>query len=325
MNYAKDLVLLYVEDNLDAQIMMQTILQEYFKKVVVASDGLEGIEAFRRHHIDMVITDISMPKLDGFAMIEEIKKLREDTTVLIFSAYSSTEFLHHSISLGVDGYLFKPFDIKQFEQVFFKAVKQIKAQRENEEYRVELEKALEERIQLLEKKEIQLKEKTKLAYRDQLTSLYNRYGLHGWFMHLLSRPNGDKSVLSLIVIDIDNFKKINDVYGHHIGDKVLMKIGKILVEQTEKTDIVARWGGEEFVVLLPNSDEDTAYGTAEQIRRSIESYYFAPLSGVTVSLGVATYNQGESLEAFIRRGDQAMYRAKTEGKNRTVCFSAGQR
>ena len=318
LDYAKHLTLLYVEDNLDAQTVMLLILQEYFDRIIVANDGLEGLEKFKCHRTDIVITDISMPNLDGLTMIKEIKKLKEDIPVLLFSAYSDTKFLHDAITLGVDGYLFKPFDAKQFEQVLLKAVKHIKMHKENREYKLRLEKQVKEQIRLLEEKEILLEEKTQLAYRDQLTTLYNRHGLYEWFIYAISKMEDDGTMLSLVVLDVDNFKMINDEYGHQIGDEVLNKMGIILTEQIRKIDIAARWGGEEFVILLPNSDMETAYEAAERIRRMIEGYTFAPLEKVTASFGVVSYRKGESLEAFVQRGDKMMYQAKANGKNCVV-------
>jgi len=318
LDYAKHLTLLYVEDNIDAQTMMILILQEYFDRIIVANDGLDGLEKFKCQRIDIVITDISMPNLDGLTMIKEIKKLKEDIPVLVFSAYSDTKFLHDAITLGVDGYLFKPFDAQQFEQVLLKTVKHIKMHKENREYKLRLEKQVKEQIRLLEEKEILLEEKTQLAYRDQLTTLYNRHGLYEWFIYAISKMEDDGTMLSLVVLDVDNFKMINDEYGHQIGDEVLNKMGIILTEQIRKIDIAARWGGEEFVILLPNSDIETAYEAAERIRRMIEGYTFAPLEKVTASFGVVSYRKGESLEAFVQRGDKMMYQAKANGKNCVV-------
>jgi diguanylate cyclase (GGDEF)-like protein len=319
LDYAKHLTLLYVEDNAEARAMMLLILQEYFDHIVTAGDGLEGLKKFEPHRIDIVITDISMPNLDGLTMIKEIKKLKNDIPVLVFSAYSDTKFLHESITLGVDGYLFKPFDASQFEQVLLKTVKHIQLQKENREYRHQLENRIKEQKVLLEEKEVLIEEKTKLAFHDQLTTLYNRHGLYEWFVYALSKMQKDKTAFGLIVLDVDNFKMINDQYGHHTGDEVLRKIGIILTEQIRKIDVAARWGGEEFIILLPNSDQETVYEEAERIRKMIAGYNFEPVQHITASFGVVMYKKDESLEAFINRGDQVMYQAKKAGKNRVVC------
>jgi diguanylate cyclase (GGDEF)-like protein len=300
-------------------MMMLLILQEYFGQIIVADDGLEGLQSFQSHKVDIVITDISMPNLDGLTMVKEIKRLKEFTPVLVFSAYNDTKFLHDAITLGVDGYLFKPFDAVQFEKVLLKTVRQIKLQKENREYKHRLEKRIKEQMVLLEEKETLIEEKTKLALHDQLTALYNRHGLHEWFVYVLSNMKKDGIKLGLIVLDVDDFKMINDRYGHRTGDEVLRKIGIILTEQIRKIDIAARWGGEEFVILLPHSDRETAYEAAERIRKTIEGFGFDSLDRVTASFGVVTYQEGESLEAFVNRGDSVLYRAKETGKNCVVC------
>jgi diguanylate cyclase (GGDEF)-like protein len=321
LDYARHLTLLYVEDNLDAQTMMLMILQEYFDEIIVADDGLDGLEKFKSHRVDIVITDISMPNLDGLAMVEEIKKHKGDMPILVFSAYNDTKYLHHAITLGVDGYLFKPYDAEQFEQVLLKTVKQIKLHRENREYKLRLEKKIKLQMEMLEEKETLLKEKTRLAFRDQLTNLYNRHGLYEWFMYALSKREEEGISLALIVLDVDNFKVINDKYGHQVGDIVLKKMGVVLAEQIRKIDIAARWGGEEFLILLPHSDIETACEAAERIRKMISGYSFVPELRVTASFGVVTYQEGESLEAFVSRGDTFMYQAKRQGKDRVVCTS----
>lgn len=151
-----------------------------------------------------------------------------------------------------------------------------------------------------------------LAQRDPLTGLFNRRGFEenvaGMFRHRTGTPT------SLVMLDIDGFKHINDQYGHQIGDDVLKAVSEILVRLCRNTDIVSRHGGEEFLVALPSTDHQAAMGQAERIRAAVEAGIRRP-EPLTISLGVATCRRPESLEDAEERADQALYQAKQAGKN----------
>ena len=149
--------------------------------------------------------------------------------------------------------------------------------------------------------------------RDPLTGVLNRDGLapvfsQGW-------NAGNTPLLSLIFIDIDHFKKINDTYGHNIGDQVLLAFAQTLSENTRTHDLLARWGGEEFVLACPDTALENAVGLAEKLRRAIEGYDWPKNLQVTASFGVAQLMQGESPTDFIARADKALYVAKAQGRN----------
>jgi diguanylate cyclase (GGDEF)-like protein len=153
---------------------------------------------------------------------------------------------------------------------------------------------------------------------DPLTSLYNK----GYFTdHLdieIARSLRYGSSLSLVVFDIDKFKIINDSYGHLVGDDVLKTLADLCQINIRASDIFARWGGEEFVVLSPESDKENTIVFAEKLRRLIEGYSFSIPLQVTCSFGVTEYKEGDSADSFIHRADQALYTAKQEGRNKVV-------
>jgi diguanylate cyclase (GGDEF)-like protein len=161
----------------------------------------------------------------------------------------------------------------------------------------------------------------KRASTDFLTGLYNRakfselYG--NAYINMLARDNG----LSLILLDIDHFKKVNDAYGHNVGDTVLVAIAETLMQTLRNIDIICRWGGEEFIVLLPTASLDQAGIIAEKIRKAILELSFEFGERVSVSLGVCEVQRGESMEAAIQRADTALYEAKNRGRNRVELFS----
>ncbi len=163
-----------------------------------------------------------------------------------------------------------------------------------------------------------------LSIRDSLTKLYNSRHFFSQLKAEASRADRYNRPLSLLLLDIDNFKHYNDRYGHLEGDKVLARIGEVLQESLRETDSAYRYGGEEFMVILPETGGKEATNVAEKIRRQVEDKTFYPASGeavhVTASIGVAQYIFEEELSALIKRADNAMYVNKNQGKNR-VFFS----
>jgi len=320
MDYATKLNVLYVEDNELTRKATKIILNEFFDNIIIALDGEDGLEKFKTNDIDLIITDIDMPKLDGLGMVEEIRKVDEDIPVLIFSAHNDTEFFMNSIYLGVDGYLFKPLDLEQFEKAIFKSIRNVKLQKENFEYKNMLEQKVREQVNILRDKEQELEIKSRQAHYDQLTSIYNRHRFNELFAIEKERADRNNGIMSIIIIDIDDFKKINDTYGHNVGDTVLKTFSQLILNKIRISDIFARWGGEEFVILLPDTDISGGYEVAEQIRKVIENHNFEHVKKVTASFGVAEYEHKQNLEDLVKRCDKALYIAKSGGKNQVVKY-----
>ncbi|MBN2287281.1 MAG: diguanylate cyclase [Tissierellales bacterium] len=157
-----------------------------------------------------------------------------------------------------------------------------------------------------------------LSSTDKLTGLYNRHKMLEIAEREMERFERYGSVASLILLDIDWFKNINDKYGHTSGDEVLKSFGDILRSTVRKQDIVARWGGEEFVVFLVETGKEEALMIAERCRKNIENFNYPKIGTITASLGVTTIKEKESFDAFINRADLAMYEAKTKGRNGVI-------
>lgn len=174
-----------------------------------------------------------------------------------------------------------------------------------------------EKINLYEKLE-------KISIHDNLTGIYNRRYFNGRFYEEFGRSEKFKLKLSVLMIDIDNFKKINDTYGHLVGDRVLREVSKMITHNLREIDFVARYGGEEFVVILLETDKSGALFVGERIRKEIEAKKiraFDETLSVTVSVGVATYpNNARSSGIFLEVADKALYSAKNKGKNRVETF-----
>lgn len=167
-----------------------------------------------------------------------------------------------------------------------------------------------------ERVERQNRELAKIAVTDRLTQLINRARFEEILDQEIERSYRYHSIFSVIMVDIDHFKRINDHFGHLLGDTVLMEFAQLLQMNVRKSDVAGRWGGEEFVVLLPESDETMAYSVAEKLRIKVAHHRFAVVDEVTFSYGVARYRLGQTPRELLESADSALYRAKRNGRNR---------
>ena len=187
----------------------------------------------------------------------------------------------------------------------------------------------QKRIKELEEEVVRLKE---LAYRDELTTLYNRHGfkeesvkfineVKGYLENPTRRQDFLVKSFSLVIFDIDNFKKINDTYGHQAGDAILKLVSKIIKEKVREIDMVARWGGEEIIIGLVGSEETSAFLIADDIRKEIEKTevsWKGEKIKFTVSGGVAGFAETKNFDNLFKKSDEALYKAKQTGKNKIV-------
>lgn len=168
---------------------------------------------------------------------------------------------------------------------------------------------------LLNEQNVQLEE---LVSKDPLTNLYNRRAFHSLVDKEISRAKRHNFSVALAVLDIDHFKNINDQYGHDVGDQVLCRFAEQLTLNMRKEDLICRWGGEEFVILLSGSTTDKVFDHMEEVRKKISDMDFDPVERVTFSTGISTFREGEDFKEWFKRADQAMYEAKETGRNRIV-------
>ncbi|MDO9208386.1 MAG: PAS domain S-box protein [Sulfuricurvum sp.] len=157
-----------------------------------------------------------------------------------------------------------------------------------------------------------------LSVTDRLTGLYNRLKLDEVFMYELVQSKRFHAPLSIILLDIDHFKHVNDTYGHQVGDQVLQHIANILRSIGRQADTIGRWGGEEFLIVLPQTDRDGAIKMGEKIRLAVEDYSFPVIGKKTASFGIAEFHEEDNESTLVERADRALYRAKNEGRNRVV-------
>lgn len=169
---------------------------------------------------------------------------------------------------------------------------------------------------LLQLSENLIKEKEFLAFHDSLTGVYNRLRFHALFEGERQKSLRYGHVFSFVIFDIDHFKKVNDTFGHQVGDHVLQGLAALVANAIRANDLFARWGGEEFVLLLPETDAAGGVAFSEKIRRLIEAHAFPEVGKVTVSIGLTTFGPGDDLGSLCSRADQALYVSKAEGRNR---------
>jgi len=155
----------------------------------------------------------------------------------------------------------------------------------------------------------------KMAFTDQLTGLYNRYKFTEIFVSEYKTMAQRDNSMSLIMIDIDYFKKINDTYGHNVGDAVLLQLSNILLRHLRNVDVISRWGGEEFLILLPTATVENAYKLGEKIRIAIQDFDMDESLKITVSIGITEVKIGDDIKDSVKRADTALYEAKDSGRN----------
>ena len=157
-----------------------------------------------------------------------------------------------------------------------------------------------------------------LSIMDKLTNVFNRRKIDESLRLEIQRAERYNKKLSLIIIDIDHFKHVNDTFGHQMGDDVLIKVAEILQKSIRKIDILGRFGGEEFLIVCPQTEKEGVLKLAENIRKNIESYKFNTVRDITISLGLTSYQSGDDEDSIIKRSDDALYASKDEGRNKAT-------
>ena len=263
-----------------------------------ASSAEEALELLKKLDVHVVITDIMLPGLDGLELTDLIKK-SHDADVIVMTGYSGNYSYEEAINKGASDLVFKPV---RYKELLLRLKRVLKEQQ-----------LTRERIQMLGKLQ-------KLAITDGLTKLYNSRYFYNQVDLEVDRSNRYHHTLSLLLLDIDNFKVYNDTFGHLEGDKVLVRIGEKIKACLRKMDTAYRYGGEEFTVILPETNGQEAIHVAERIRTSIEKEAFTPGPGkavnITISIGVTEYIAGERISALVERADKSMYVSKENGRNR---------
>lgn len=324
---------LVVDDEPLVAELVGEVLSDHHMNVLIASSGLEALSLLEAHQVDAVVSDICMEGMDGFELLYEIAGVDDAINVILMTGYDSHEMVKRAIAAGAYDYLSKPLDDHSLIiSATQRAAENTALVRQNTALITQLMRSNEQVIaanQRLTQLNTQLR---KLANTDELTQLYNRRYIDEWLRTRLSNTDSQECY-SIILMDIDFFKGVNDSYGHASGDKVLQQLAQILQTNHRETDLVGRYGGEEFIIVLPGCAADVAMTVAEKLRRLIET---TPVClgdhavDVTASMGVATLAVLAKIESdastaaplsgrdLLAQADQALYLAKNQGRNRCV-------
>ncbi|MDY6836531.1 MAG: diguanylate cyclase [Thermodesulfobacteriota bacterium] len=265
-----------------------------------AASAKEALQFLDHEKVDVVITDIRMPGMNGFALTETIKQ-KHHADVIIITGYGGQFSYEEAMEKGASDFALKPVRPKELI--------------------ARLRRVLRERALLAERRrmEEQLRE---LTVTDDLTRLHNSRHFFKMLQDEIDRARRYHSPLSLLLMDVDGFKRFNDAYGHLEGDKVLSKLGEVIRDCLRTNDSGYRYGGDEFTVILPVTRGQEAKKVAERIREQFEAVAFTPAEGIhvdaTISVGIAEYQPDEGLTEFAKRADEAMYNAKRQGGGQTV-------
>jgi two-component system cell cycle response regulator len=294
-NEQKLLTILVIEDHPDQRDLLAIVLQREGYRVVTAANGLEAMEKIQKEQVQIALSDIMMPKMDGFELIKNIRSdpaLKGIYMILITARIQEGDRVR-GLDLGADDYITKPFSFSEL-LARVRVGSRVVQYQQNLEYQTQV---------------------------DSLTGLFNRRAFERKIEEEFERAKRYNHALSLLLLDIDNFKSINDTYGHHGGDTALIKISETLQERTRRSDFSARYGGEEFVLILPETDQESALQVASKIHDEIKSRTFGTSTKpftLTVSIGLTSTSTKHYADwrQMVDDADRAMYVAKNSGKDR---------
>jgi two-component system cell cycle response regulator len=300
--------ILVIEDRPESVAWLQSALAPPHDLSAVDSFE-EAVVRVRGGDFDLIVVSLGLRGFDGLRLCSQLRSLPEGRNVPILVVVSDGDRrkLTQALEMGVNDYLTRPVDKNEL-------VARVRTQLRKKRYA----DRLRHNVQL----------SLEMAITDQLTGLHNRRYMGRHLDTLIESAHKSGKSIAFLIMDIDFFKSVNDSYGHDIGDEVLREFASRISANVRGIDLACRYGGEEFVVVMPDTDMAFAYAVAERLRKSVETNPFEisrdpGTLNVTVSIGIASSEgHGDNAEALLHRADQALYRAKREGRNRVIADAA---
>ena len=308
--------ILVVDDHEDNIELLRARLEARGYEVVGATDGQQALDKVAEDCPDLILLDVMMPKMDGMEVARRLKakianKELPFIPIIMQTALDSTENKVEGLDAGADDYLTKPINFAELEA------------RVSSKLRI---KALQSELEARDKELSELNDKLRqISLTDGLTQIENRRSLEERLHDMWSHSVRLHEPIALVMCDIDKFKAVNDNYGHQAGDSVLKEFAQLLKSEAREIDRVGRYGGEEFLLILPGTVLDAAVTFAERLREKVERHTFTYPGGTlcrTMSCGVAgsPHPLVKDQEALLKASDDALYVAKETGRNRVIRF-----
>lgn len=291
------------DDAVQCRRMKEKLEENY--TVTMFDNHVQAMERARQEDVDVIVISTMLTEIDGLRLATQLKaieRMRHVPIVMLVDEHDQNLMLK-ALELGVNDYLIVPVDYNEM-------MARVKTQIRRKKYQDALKSNYQESVSM--------------AITDGLTSLYNRHYLDTHLRNLTHASLEKTKHMSLLIMDMDHFKSVNDTYGHDVGDEVLRQLAQVIIETTRSSDLAARYGGEEFVILMPETPFSSAYDVAERIRRTVETTPFKISHAVgeiskTVSIGLSSLiPKNDTPEQLLKRADNALYEAKHSGRNK-VC------
>jgi two-component system, cell cycle response regulator len=307
----RDSRILVVDDHPDNLEIINARLSSRGYQVETATNGQEALDLVRADPPHLILLDVMMPLLDGYEVSRRIKRDPglPYVPIILVTARDSTEDKVEGLDAGADDYLTKPINFPELEARVRSMLRIKKLQDELDHKNRELE--------------VVNRKLRKLSITDGLTGLFNHRHVHEQLLEEFERSRRSEDPMAVVMMDLDRFKQVNDTYGHPTGDVILYETAQILKDTAREIDMAGRYGGEEFMVILPGTDESEALRFAERVRQRVSEHVYrdeATEVRMTTSAGVAAYPSDAvpDADALLKRADEALYRAKETGRNQVI-------
>lgn len=288
-----DTTIMIVDDSSLQVSLLKKILESIKLNIITAQNGKEALELINKkeHDISLILTDYIMPEMDGMELTIKTRELydKDELGIIVLSSNANDDIATNFIKIGANDYIDKPYK------------------------KTAVITRVNSTLHILDL----FKQTKELSFKDFMTGAYNRRYFYSSGQAIFDKAKRDNRDVSIAMIDIDKFKNINDTYGHDIGDLCIIKVVELFKSQLRSSDLVCRFGGEEFVVLLENISKKDVYNLFEKVRKSIEKYILKTTEhriSFSVSIGIS-YGMQETIDDMIKISDEALYYCKENGRN----------